>query len=201
MILVLFLCAILFVAILLIILTILSTVKIKVQNLEATNYKRSEHNYRLEIVLVLFKKIKWLKIQLDENKLKKISTKMHLERINIKQLERDLKLTDIKEILGIKPKISYLNLKLKVGVEDVLLTTYLVPIISTLLSVLLPYTVERENIKNIKYKIEPVYNKFFYSVELDITLDIKIISALNCAFRLYHNKRMQEQKNKIKCNV
>ena len=126
---------------------------------------------------------------------------MHLERINIKQLERDLKLTDIKEILGIKPKISYLNLKLKVGVEDVLLTTYLVPIISTLLSVLLPYTVERENIKNIKYKIEPVYNKFFYSVELDIILDIKIISALNCAFRLYHNKRMQEQKNKIKCNV
>ena len=126
---------------------------------------------------------------------------MHLERIDIKQLEKDLKLADIKEILGIRPKISYMNLALKVGVDDVLLTTYLVPIISTFLAILLPYAVESENIKNIKYKIEPVYNNFFYSVKLDITLDIKIISALNCAFKLYQNKKTQEKKNNIKCNV
>ena len=106
-----------------------------------------------------------------------------------------------KEILGIRPKISYMNLALKVGVDDVLLTTYLVPIISTFLAILLPYAVESENIKNIKYKIEPVYNNFFYSVKLDITLDIKIISALNCAFKLYQNKKTQEKKNNIKCNV
>lgn len=201
MILVLFLCAILFVVILLIILTILSTVKIKINNLEAMSPKKFAHNYKVEIALELFGKIKWLKFRLNENKLKKLSAKMHLERIDIKQLERDLKLADIKAILGIRPKISYMNLKLKVGVEDVLLTTYLVPIISTFLSVLLPYAVESENIKNVKYKIEPVYNKFFYSVKLDIIIDIKIISALNCAFMLYQNKKIQEQKNKIKCNV
>lgn len=201
MILVLFLCAILFVVILLIILTILSTVKIKINNLEVMSPKKFAHNYKVEIALELFGKIKWLKFRLNENKLKKLSAKMHLERIDIKQLERDLKLADIKEILGIRPKISYMNLALKVGVEDILLTTYLVPIISTFLSVLLPYAVESENIKNVKYKIEPVYNRFFYSVKLDIIIDIKIISALNCAFRLYQNKKIQEQKNKIKCNV
>ena len=199
MVLVLFLCAILFVVILLIILTILSTVKIKINNLEAMNQKEFAHNYKVE--LELFGKIKWLKFKLNENKLKKLSTKMHLERIDIKQLEKDLKLADIKEILGIRPKISYMNLALKVGVDDVLLTTYLVPIISTFLAILLPYAVESENIKNIKYKIEPVYNNFFYSVKLDITLDIKIISALNCAFKLYQNKKTQEKKNNIKCNV
>ena len=150
MVLVLFLCAILFVVILLIILTILSTVKIKINNLEAMNQKEFAHNYKVEIALELFGKIKWLKFKLNENKLKKLSTKMHLERIDIKQLEKDLKLADIKEILGIRPKISYMNLALKVGVDDVLLTTYLVPIISTFLAILLPYAVESENIKNIK---------------------------------------------------
>ena len=136
MVLVLFLCAILFVVILLIILTILSTVKIKINNLEAMNQKEFAHNYKVEIALELFGKIKWLKFKLNENKLKKLSTKMHLERIDIKQLEKDLKLADIKEILGIRPKISYMNLALKVGVDDVLLTTYLVPIISTFLAIL-----------------------------------------------------------------
>ena len=201
MVLVLFLCAILFVVILLIILTILSTVKIKINNLEAMNQKEFAHNYKVEIALELFGKIKWLKFKLNENKLKKLSTKMHLERIDIKQLEKDLKLADIKEILGIRPKISYMNLALKVGVDDVLLTTYLVPIISTFLAILLPYAVESENIKNIKYKIEPVYNNFFYSVKLDITLDIKIISAIKWEFKLYQNKKTQEKKNNIKCNV
>ena len=76
MILVLFLCAILFVVILLIILTILSTVKIKINNLEAMSPKKFAHNYKVEIALELFGKIKWLKFRLNENKLKKLSAKM-----------------------------------------------------------------------------------------------------------------------------
>ena len=65
MVLVLFLCAILFVVILLIILTILSTVKIKINNLEAMNQKEFAHNYKVEIALELFGKIKCLKFKFN----------------------------------------------------------------------------------------------------------------------------------------
>lgn len=206
MILVLFLCSILFFIILLSIFVILSNIKIKINNLEIMSGKKINHNYKAEISLELFGKIKWIKLKLNERKIRKFYTKMHLEKIDIKELEKNLKIVDIKEIFNIKPKISYMNMKLKIGVDEVLITTYLVPIISTFLSILLPYAVENENINKVKYKIEPVYNQNFYLMQLDISFYIKIVNVLNCAYKIYKNQKGRSQKNekienKIKCNV
>ena len=206
MVLVLFLCGILFLIILLCIILILSNIKIKIDNLELMSGKKINHNYKAEISLELFGKIKWINLKLNEKKIKRIFTKMHFDKIDIKELEKNLKLVDIKEVFNIKPKISYMDLKLKIGVDEVIITTYLVPIISTFLSILLPYVVEKENKNKVKYKIEPVYNQNFYFIQLNISFNIKILNVLNCAYKLYKNRKGRNKKNikienKIKCNV
>ena len=199
MILVLFLCFILFILFLIVILTMISTVKININDFEASSSKKVTFK-TVEIYLEIFEKIRWIRIKLSKGKLKKVFNKINdLEKFNMKQLEKNLKLEDLKRVCVINPKISCMDLNLKVGVEDVFLTTYLVPIISIILSVLLSLAVEDKNIKNINYKVLPVYNKFFYLIKLNITFNIKVINILKCILTIY--KKSRENKSKIKCNV
>ena len=123
---------------------------------------------------------------------------MHLDKTKLKELEREISLSDIKEIANIKPKISYMNLQLKLGIEDILATTYAVPIISTLISILLPLLVVKENLKNIKYEIKPMYNMGnMYDINLDIGIKVKILKVLNTAYRIYKSRKKMYKLSKI----
>ena len=124
---------------------------------------------------------------------------MHLDKTKIKELEREISISDIKEVMNIKPKISYLDLKLKLGIDDVLLTTYSVPIISTLISILLPYTVEKEDVNNIKYEVKPIYNNGnVYDMKLNIGVKIKVIKILNAVYKIYKSKKDKNKKKMYK---
>lgn len=196
MILVLFLCVIIMLAMLLIIFTLLSTIKIDLENFEATNKQHIKQNYEVAISLNILNKLKWINFRLNAKKMKRLAIKMHLEKIDIKKLEKDLQFSDIQEILKIKPKISSLNLKIKIGIEDVVITSYIVPIICTAISLVLPHITEKKNMGNIKYKVEPVYNQNAYHIKLDTTLEIKLINVLNSAYRIYKSRKLSSEKNK-----
>ena len=122
---------------------------------------------------------------------------MHLEKIDIKKLEKDLKLSDIQELLKIRPKISMLNLQLKVGIQDVVATSFAIPIICTVISVILPYVTERKNFKNIKYKIEPIYNQYAYHLKLDTEIEVKIINVLNSLYKIYKSRKNMYKLSRI----
>lgn len=196
MILVLFLCGIIILIMLIIIFVLLSTVRIKVKDFEISNKKHIEPNYEIIISLVLLNKLKWISVRLNNAKMRKMYTKMHLERIDIKKLERNIKPSDIKEIAKIKPKLTRLNLQVKLGVEDVIITSYIVPILCTILSIILPHITEKEDIRNIKYKIEPVYNQTIYHIKLDTILEIKIINLLNSVYKIYKSRKKSVKENK-----
>ena len=198
MILVLFLCLIIILIMLAIIFTILSSINIKIKDFELANIKHIEPNYEVVISFELLNKIKWLSIRLNNKKMRKMYKKMHLERIDIKKIEKDLKFSDIQEILKIKPKISQLNLKIKLGVDDVIITSYLVPIICSIFSIILPNVTEKKNIKNVKYKIEPLYNnQNVYHIKLDTTIEMKMINIFNCVLKIYKSKKKQMENDKI----
>ena len=122
---------------------------------------------------------------------------MHLKKIDIKKLEKDLKLSDIQELLKIRPKISMLNLQLKVGIQDVVATSFAIPIICTVISVILPYVTERKNFKNIKYKIEPIYNQYAYHLKLDTEIEVKIINVLNSLYKIYKSRKNMYKLSRI----
>ena len=198
MILVLFLCIIIIFVMLLIIFTILSTIKIKVKNFEIDTKKKIKPQYEISISLNLINRFKWISLRLNSKKMRKIYTKMHLERIDIKKLEKDLKFSDIHAIIKIKPKVSNLNLQIKLGLEDVIITSYIIPLICSIFSIVLPHVTEIQNIKNIKYKIEPLYNENAYHMKLDTTIEIKMINVLNSIYKIYKNRKSNIEKNRIK---
>lgn len=213
MVLVLFICTILIVVMLFIITVLLSTIKIELKNFNISNLKIKRTNYKLIFSLSFLDKFKWLSFKLNKRKLNKIRLKMHLDRIDIKKLEKDFKISDIKELLKIKPRLTSMNLKLQVGFEDIILTTYIVPSICTLLSVILPGVTRRNDIKNIKYVVEPIYNHGnLYYINLNSNIEIKMLNLLNSIYGIYKNRKkdvpnknnyrnINIQKNNIKCNV
>ena len=210
MVLVLIFCTILIVLTLLIILFLLSTIKIKVDDYHATNLRIQKAKYKITISLYLLNKIKWLSVKLNEKKIHQISIKMHLDKIDIKKLERDFRLADIKEIAKIKPKLTFLDLEIKLGVDDVIVTTFIIPILCTIISTTLPFVTNRKDINFVKYNVEPIYNrKNVYYIKLNSNLEIKILNLLNSLYGMYKNRKngvpekqnIKFGKNKIECNV
>lgn len=181
---------------------IISTIRISVNEFETTNLTTAKLRYQLKISFYIFNKIKWFSFRLNDKNINKISRKMHLDNLDIKQLEKDISLSDVNEILRIKPKISYMNLDLKLGIDDVILTTYLVPIVSTIIAIILPYMSKKNDTNSIHYKIEPIYNmKNKYYIKLNIVLNVKIVNLLNCIYKIYRSKKFDKRTNKIQFNV
>ena len=125
-----------------------------------------------------------------------IFTLLSTIKIDIKNFERDLQLSDIQEIFRIRAKISSLNLNIKIGMKDAVITSYIVPIICTVISLILPHITEKKNISNIKYKVEPVYNQNAYHIKLNTVLEIKLINVLNSAYRIYKSRKSSSEKSK-----
>lgn len=201
MVLVLLFCTVLIIVISLFFVIIFSTLKIEIKNFKISNLEKSKENtfiYEIIISLEILNKLKYFSLNLNAKKIRKITLKMHLDKTKLKELEREISLSDIKEIANIKPKISYMDLQLKLGIEDILATTYAVPIISTLISILLPLLVEKENLRNIKYEIKPMYNMGnMYDINLDIGIKVKILKVLNTAYRIYKSRKKMYKLSKI----
>ena len=198
MVLVLFFAIILFLLILLIVFMLISTIEIKVKGIELSNIKKITPSYVINISAKLLNKFKWIGIDLDNGKIKKITKKVHLEKIDIQKLERNLKISDIREIINIKPKISSLNLHVNVGLEDVILTTYLVTGISTIIAIILPYITKKNSENNLNYKVLPIYNnQNVYYLKIDTILEIKVMNVLSSLFKIYKDNKYNEKVKKV----
>ncbi len=190
MILVLFLFGIIIFIMLVIIFMIVSTTRIMIRDFELASKKRIEPKYEVKISLYFLNKIKWMSFRLNNKKMRSMYTKMHLEKIDIKKIEKNVTSSDIKEIIRMRPKLSHLNLFIKIGVDDVIINSYIIPLICAIFSIILPNIIDR---KNIRYKIDPVYNDTMYHIKLDTTIEIKIINMLNSIIRIYKSKKKDTQ--------
>ena len=191
MVLVLFLLEILIFFILLSLLVITSTLKIQIKNLETSNINQiNNKNEELIISLWALDKIKWINIHLDKKRLKKINKKIHLEKIDIKKLENNFKLSDLKQISKLQIKISKLNLYLKLGTGDAVLTAYFISIIASLISIILPHVAKKIERKNYKYYIEPLYsNQYSYEIKFNCIIEVKMVHIINTIYSLIKKGR------------
>lgn len=208
-------------------LIIFSHIQIEINNFKISNLKNIKNNkkyiinnnYKINISLKFINKIKWLTIKLNKLKINRMFRKMHLEKIDIQKLERNISVYDMKEILKIKPEIKKLKLHINIGIENVILTSYLVPIICMVLSIILSKSVRKENLDKISYIVDPIYNNGNkYYIELESILNFKIYDVLKTCIKVYldfkekkKNKtnklnqnrkaKLETTKSKINCNV
>lgn len=144
-------------------------------------------------------KFQWLWINLDKSKLAKIQEKLKeqeeknkqiKEKVN-REIKNDLKLIIKnkklrKELKDIKPQLKRFKANIQISTKDYIITSYLVAIISIVISNIVPHLVNekqkretKEIIKNINYKINPIYiNQNYYDIRLSMIIDVSIFKIL-----------------------
>lgn len=190
MILVLIFLGILVLLISVIILIIVSTLHIQIKNLSVSNMKtKNKAEYTIIISLYLGNKIKWIWFNLNDKKMKKMYSKIQLEKLDFQKFKKDFKMKDLKQLLKLKPKISYLNLDANLGLIDPTTTSFLVAIIATIISLLLPYLATDLKEKNYIYNIKPLYyNQNLYKVNVDCIIEIKMVHIINVIYYILIKK-------------
>lgn len=93
------------------------------------------------------------KVNKLSKRFKKIDIKTH-----IKSFKKDSSILDTRKIIGnLNFKIREFNLKARIGLDSIMLLTYIIPVLSTIISILL--VKKKVKIKNQFYQIQPIYNR------------------------------------------
>ena len=101
----------------------------------------------------------------------------------------------MKIIKNIKISIEEIDLKIEIGTENAILTSFIVPTISTILAILIVNS--KNNIENKKFKITPIYqNKNIVKVNVDGNIIVKFSNIVNTIYILNNNKKVKNE-NKI----
>lgn len=136
--------------------------------------------------------------------MKKIYTSKQLEKIDLSKITRKIPINkySLKNILKLKINIETLNLNLSIGLQDAVLTSYVVAIISSAIGITLPHIVKSQNIYKCKYKILPVYNYVdTISLQLNSIISIKIVNIVILIYNLLKRKKQEQIKNTIENNI
>lgn len=185
MVLVFVLLAIIILLLIFFIIFLLSTLQIEIKNLkignkEIKNKTRIKDKYEVKISLYFLEKIPILWLTLNNKKMRKIYNSKKLEKIDLKKLESKVQIDKetIKIIKNIKIKLSKLYLRIDIGTEDAILTSYSIALIASIIGILLPH-LAHDKINNCKYIVNPLYqNKNEYHINLDCIIRIKIVHII-----------------------
>ena len=181
--------------VILVISILISTLRINIERLELSNEIPNTpiiKKLELSIGLYMFGKIKIFKKNINKEDIKKIQNSKRMEKIKnkiLKQSKENNKKQNVKMDIGIikylKPKLQKIDLELKLGTEDVILTSFLIVIISIAISIGLSQIIDKYDESKYKYKIIPNYNnKNSVKIFLKSIIDIKLVNIINILFRL-----------------
>ena len=197
MILVLILLGILVLLITIITLIMASTLHIQIKNLSVSNMEpKNTNKYAIIFSLYLGNKIKWIWYRLNDKKVRKMYSKMQLEKLDFKKFINDFKVKDLKELPKLQPKISYLNLDANLGVISPVTTSFLVATIASIISIALPYLAKSLKKERYIYNIKPLYyNKNLYKINLNCIIEIKMVHIINIIFIFIKKGRKKNEQS------
>lgn len=160
-------------------------INLKIENKEKINENNIKDKYEIKISIKFLNKIPILWFKLNNRKIRKISSSKQLEKINLKSMKQNIRFDKetveiTKEaIKNIKIKILKLDLRIDLGTEDAILTSYLVAFIASIIGIILPHLIQENKINNNKYIVNPIYkNRNEYHVSLDSIISIKIVHII-----------------------
>ena len=197
MILVLIFLGILVLLVTIITLIIASTLHIQIKNLSVSNMEpKNTNEYAIIFSLYLGNKIKWIWFRLNDKKVRKMYSKMQLEKLDFKKFRKDFKVKNLKELPKLQPKISYLNLDANLGFISPITTSFLVATIASIISIALPYLAKNLKKERYIYNIKPLYyNKNLYKINLNCIIEIKMVHIINIIFILIKKGRKKNEQS------
>lgn len=174
-----------FAIVLIVAILLLTTIKV--------NFKYLDKKYRIIIKLYLFGKLRYLKVELDKEKLISIfeQAKIKFEKNRQRRIEKEI-FQDRKVIKNVikesKIYLEYLNLDFSIGTEFILLTSVIITTISTIFPMLANKFIRKYDSKKYVYKFTPIYNKNDIRLELDCIISIKLVHIINVILSILFKK-------------
>lgn len=180
---------------LLIVTLLLSVLKIRIEKLDISNYTKEKilKDYEFHIELQLLNKIKILDIAINESIIEKMKLKDKFSSVNVSQLKNDMpKKNEIKEIIKkLDINLSKLDLKLDIGIDNVILTSAIVAILSAIIGIVLPHVIKQYNKENYKYIITPLYiGKNVIKLSLNCIIQVKMVHIIYIIYILLKRRRV-----------
>ncbi len=172
------------------------SIKVKILNLKISSEQIKNVQFDVRILFYLFNKLKLLDMQIDRKKIdtpkmhkiiEKAShskTVMKIKKMNLKELNKNINLKNIiKYLKKLRLKVEKLKLKIELDTKNVLLITYLVPIISTIIAILLSKFANKCKRENYFYVINPLYeNRNFIKIETSCIISLKLVHIINIIY-------------------
>ena len=164
-----------------------SKIQIKIENFKFTSetIRHINTDYKFVIKLYIFSKIPILKISITKKFLERLKLKEKMKTFEMDFIENKLKVDKdiLKAMKKLDVNIKKLNLRIDLGTENASFTSILIPILSTVISMLL-----RNRIKDYKsqhYIINPIFtNQNLINIELSSIFEIKMIHIINIIYVL-----------------
>ena len=169
------------------IILIFSKIQIKIENFKFTSetIRHINTDYKFVIKLYILSKIPILKISITKKFLEKLKLKEKMKTFEMDLIENKLKVDKnfFKAMKKLDVNIKHLNLRIDLGTENASFTSLLIPILSTIISMLLRNRIK--DYKNQHYIINPIFtNQNLINIELSSIFEIKMIHIIDSIYVL-----------------
>lgn len=181
---------------LLLIIVLLSTMSIRTEELELSNYNKSgklQYDYDIYFELLFLNKIKILSIKIDKGKIYKLKLKQKMQNIDFKKMKKDMpKKEEIKDIVKkLDVEIDTFKLKLKIGTEDVIFTSAIVTILASFIGLGLAKVIKEYKEEKYKYEVYPIYqNRNQILLNLNCIIKVKMVHIIFIIYLLLKKRRV-----------
>lgn len=193
--------------VLLVTLILISKLELKINRLDISNIDKHKNNEKLSLqISLLIGKFKWFRITINKDKLARIYVKikekeatMDLNKVK-KDIEQDFKIifedAELRKLIfSTKLSLEKFNANIALGSRDFLLTSYLVAVVSIVISNILPHIIspKKDVARIIHYRIVPIYKEEdIYNVHLSLTINTKILHLLNIIIKTYKITKLKK---------
>ena len=190
--------------ILITIILLFSKIKININkfNYLSINPKNRKTDYNIIIQLIILKKFPILEIKFNKNniiKIEKIKRKIKnkFETFDFTEIEKDkeIKKKILEIIKKLKIDIDKINLNIEIGTENAVLTSFIIPVVATLLTYILKNSIKNNVIKSEenKFKIKPIYyNQNLLNILFSGIFEIEMIHIINIIYILRKKEGVKE---------
>lgn len=186
---------VLFLVVFIILGLIFSKIKIVINRVELDNTICEQGYLRQldgKLKVYLYGIVKVLSISLNKERIQKVSKSKLFNKDKLKRIEgkiiKNVSMKEIKEIKNVKLNLEKLDMNLNLGTNDVIITSFLIFIISNIVTFVVVKNINKNNKKQYHYIINPCYqNKNVFILDVSCVISIKAVHIINMLYRYFES--------------
>ena len=186
----------LFILLTIIIVLIFSKIQVEIENFRLNlpkNKNKILNDTFFKIKLVIFGTLPIINLKINREKLKKLENNLKDKKIklDINKIGKQITKENINDAKKLQMHIEKIKLKINFGTENTILTSFIVPIISTIWSIVL--TKKRVKEEKQRLEINPIYNKGnLVNIVFEGIFEIKMIHIIKVICAKIKKRRVEK---------